>query len=342
MEPDLENSNPNTAPENQGQPVVPPQPPVESMPPVEAPVTTQTESVPVDNLNNNPQTEQTPPLVEAQGGNTEQGKPYLVAFLLSLFLGTLGVDRFYLGYIGTGILKLITFGGFGIWYWIDLIMIMVNKKKAKDGTPLVRYEEYKKLSVILLIVILVLQILSIIAPFMVMASFFKKINDGVTVQTEDGQGTFTIGDSNEPKEDSDTITPIGEAFVYDDFSITITKIVLDPETTGDEPDDGMQYLRADLVVTNNGDTKDSMPSNFTYKTGEGDQVFLAANVFGDNAPSKNVQLVGRDTFAVTFMEAGQTLDTLSLIFQIPEGDQGTIVWRGVFSSSPIITTFKIF
>ena len=52
----------------------------------------------------------------------------------SIFLGELGIDRFYLGYIGTGILKLITCGGFGIWWLIDLIMIATGKLKPKDGS----------------------------------------------------------------------------------------------------------------------------------------------------------------------------------------------------------------
>ncbi len=52
-----------------------------------------------------------------------EDRRWIVALLFSILLGCLGVDRFYMGYIGTGILKLITFGGFGIWWLIDLILI---------------------------------------------------------------------------------------------------------------------------------------------------------------------------------------------------------------------------
>ncbi len=58
------------------------------------------------------------------------------ALIISIFLGELGIDRFYLGYTGLGILKLITFGGFGIWWIIDVISIATGKMTAKDGTSL--------------------------------------------------------------------------------------------------------------------------------------------------------------------------------------------------------------
>lgn len=58
------------------------------------------------------------------------------ALLLSIFLGGLGADRFYLGYIGTGFLKLITFGGLGVWALIDLILIATGKMKDASGYPL--------------------------------------------------------------------------------------------------------------------------------------------------------------------------------------------------------------
>jgi len=56
--------------------------------------------------------------------------------IISIFLGELGIDRFYLGYTGLGILKLITVGGFGIWWLIDIISIATGKMKDAKGNEL--------------------------------------------------------------------------------------------------------------------------------------------------------------------------------------------------------------
>ena len=60
-------------------------------------------------------------------------KGFAPTVLLCFFLGSLGVHRFYVGKIGTGVLMLITLGGLGIWSLIDLIIIITGNFKDKDG-----------------------------------------------------------------------------------------------------------------------------------------------------------------------------------------------------------------
>ena len=71
----------------------------------------------------------------AQGMPMASDKDWVTTLLLALLLGTFGVDHFYAGKIGTGILKLITLGGCGIWALIDVIMIATGS--YKDGNGLV-------------------------------------------------------------------------------------------------------------------------------------------------------------------------------------------------------------
>ena len=60
-------------------------------------------------------------------------KSWIVTLLLCFFLGGFGIHRFYAGKICTGILQILTVGGFGIWVLIDLIMIIVGKFTDKEG-----------------------------------------------------------------------------------------------------------------------------------------------------------------------------------------------------------------
>lgn len=95
----------------------------------------------------------------ALGGYGVSNKSFLVTWLLSLLLGVLGVDRFYLGKVGTGLLKLVTFGGLGIWALIDLILVLTNKTRDKQGLPLEGYDKHKKVALIVTGVVILLSII---------------------------------------------------------------------------------------------------------------------------------------------------------------------------------------
>lgn len=65
----------------------------------------------------------------------------LAALILCAWLGWLGAHRFYVGKTGTAILMILTFGGFGIWIIVDLVMILVGSFTDKDGKILFRWVE---------------------------------------------------------------------------------------------------------------------------------------------------------------------------------------------------------
>ncbi len=68
-------------------------------------------------------------------------KNRMITLVLCLFLGGLGIHRFYVGKVGTGILTIVTvFGFIGIWPLIDLIMIAIGKFTDKSGQPVLAWD----------------------------------------------------------------------------------------------------------------------------------------------------------------------------------------------------------
>ena len=60
-------------------------------------------------------------------------KGFTPTVLLCMFFGLLGIHRFYVGKIGTGLLQLVTFGAFGIWTLIDYIILLTGSFRDKEG-----------------------------------------------------------------------------------------------------------------------------------------------------------------------------------------------------------------
>ena len=63
---------------------------------------------------------------------------WLTLFLLTFFVGVLGVHRFYVGKIGTGFLMLLTLGGLGVWFLVDLILVVTGQFTNKGGEKIPR------------------------------------------------------------------------------------------------------------------------------------------------------------------------------------------------------------
>ncbi len=75
------------------------------------------------------------PMLDA-AGNPVSDKSRLAAALLCWFVGVLGVHRFYVGKVGTGVAMLLTCGGLGVWALIDLVIILVGSFRDQNGRTL--------------------------------------------------------------------------------------------------------------------------------------------------------------------------------------------------------------
>jgi hypothetical protein len=73
-------------------------------------------------------------------------KSFVLTWLFALLLGVFAIDRFYLGKVGTGLLKLFTFGGLGVWVLVDLILVLTGAQRDKQGRMLAGYDKNKKIA----------------------------------------------------------------------------------------------------------------------------------------------------------------------------------------------------
>ncbi|MBF0607441.1 MAG: TM2 domain-containing protein [Magnetococcales bacterium] len=73
----------------------------------------------------------------------------MTTFYICCFSGVMGIHRFYVGKTGTGILMLLSFGGGGVWWLIDMIMVLsgVFRDKSNLVIPCTTDERNKALKI---------------------------------------------------------------------------------------------------------------------------------------------------------------------------------------------------
>lgn len=158
-------------------------------------------------------------------GPAEGQKSFIVTILLSYFLGYFGVDRFYLGKIGTGVVKLVTFGGFGIWWLVDIFLTLAGAQTDKAGLKLQGYQKNKKIAWIVFAALIVLGlIIGLVAP--------RGASVPVTESTTATSTETEVTEEAEPEEPS--MPGIGTRVESGNFAFTISGVECGIATVGTE------------------------------------------------------------------------------------------------------------
>lgn len=120
----------------------------------------------------------------------KHAKNYVKTMIFTTMFGYFGVDRFYLGKIGTGILKLLTLGGFGLWVLIDFIITLVGgaREKGRPELELEDTEKYKpffvKLTLVLVAIYAFFMIIYIAFLFVILPLIFDAMQSSLQEYTK--------------------------------------------------------------------------------------------------------------------------------------------------------------
>lgn len=235
-----------------------------------------------------------------QNTDTTPRKDFMVTAMLSLFVGWLGVDRFYMAKVGTGILKLITLGGLGIWYIIDLILILTGNVQDKFNQPLKNRDKFLKPALIVVAIVFALGFINMVAGG-------GGSTDQQTADNQDEQ------QEEEQQEEEEKVAQIGEAARDGKFEFTVNGIDCGQKQVGgqyvNEQAQG-QYCLLDVKVENVGDRAQSLFADNQYLYNDQDQEYSADS-------EATFTLNPQDTTLFEEINPGNAL-TGKIVFDVPE------------------------
>jgi len=167
-------------------------------------------------------------------------------FFLGLFLGVFGVHRFYTGKIKSGVAQLVTFGGLGIWWLIDMVMILIGKFKDKNGV-----------------------VMPNVSPKMTWGIFIIAMIIGMAGRGANSESKRTSGGSSHSSSSSVSTSDIVGHWSNDsdmtDFTLNSSGSC-SYSFAGHDPSRGAWRLSGSTVVINLGDGGESV--SFVYRNGK--------------------------------------------------------------------------
>ena len=128
--------------------------------------------------------------------SSSKSKSLTIAVLLSVFIGFYGVDHFYLGKTRSGLIKLVTLGGLGIWWIVDIVALLRGKTVDAKGDPLIGDLAKVRKTSLLFFVVLIVASLSIQLGYRAMTGDWS-VADPNTNSNTDGNKNAYLNEVNQ-------------------------------------------------------------------------------------------------------------------------------------------------